>query len=729
MRNSFVQLIILSVFIFTNFLTAQEKTELTLEDIFSSNKYVAEKITNIQWQPDGSAFTYTDSNKTYNMLDIYKHDVETGENTLMVESNELYYNDLQIKMSNYSWTADGEYLLIEGPEKEIWRHSRQAPFYLYSVKTEKIIALGNNDPGLRNVKLSPDGSKVGFVRNHNIYVTELATGIEKAITEEGTENILNGEFDWVYEEEFGLADGWRWSPDGKKIAFWRFDQTRVKEFYMIDEMFVYNKISPLKYPKTGEENSIIKIGAFNLASGETNWMDIGEETDIYIPRIYWTNSSDKLAILRLNRLQNYLELLISDTKTGEVKTIVTETDPCWIDVDKIKAMFLRKEDSIIWVTERSGYRHAYLYDYKGKLINPVTSGDWEITSVEGVSENDGLLYFYGKKDSPLEQHIYRVKLNGENLQKVSDLPGWHTAEFSPGCKYFINEFSSVKHPTKSYLQNADGTLIRKLKENNLPALNYVNMVYPEFSTFTTSDDFLLNYYMIKPHDFDPGNKYPVLVYGYGGPGSQKVINKWDETRQLWHQMMTEKGYIVFCVDNRGTGGQGKALKNLMYKELSKWSVNDHIEAAKYLTTLSYVDTDRIGFWGWSGGGYLCLMLMTRANEYFSTGVSVAPVSDFHLYDAIWTERFMGMLDDNADGYKASSVFTYAENLKGNLLIVHGTGDDNVHYQNTMQIVREFQLKGKQFDLMLYPNKNHSIKGGNTRLHLFTKIADYFLKNL
>ncbi len=706
-----------------------QKNQLSLEDIFSTDKYVAEKVENIQWLPDGSAFTYTDSNKTYNLLDIYNHDVESGEDVLIVAGNELKFDGKRIEMSDYSWTDDGEFLLIEGPEKEIWRHSRQAPFYLYNVELKTITAVGNNDPNLRNVKLSPDGSKVGFVRNHNIYITDLATGTERAITNDGTENILNGEFDWVYEEEFGLADGWRWSPDGKKIAFWRFDQTRVKEFYMIDEMFVYNKVTPLKYPKTGEENSIIKIGVFNLASGETNWMDIGEEIDIYIPRIYWTNSSDRLAILRLNRLQNYLELMISDTKTGEGKTIITDTDSFWIDVDKIKAKFLRKEDSIIWVTERSGYRHAYLYDYEGKLINPITSGDWEITSVEGVSESEGLVYFYGKKDTPLEQHIYRVKLNGENLQKISDLPGWHTAVFSPGCKYFINEFSSVRHPSKTYLRNAEGTLIRKLRENNLPALNNVNIAYPEFSTFTTKDEFRLNYYMIKPHDFDPGKKYPVLVYGYGGPGSQRVINKWDETRQLWHQMMTEKGYIVFCVDNRGTGGQGKELKNLMYKDLSKWSVNDHIEAAKYLTTLSYVDADRIGFWGWSGGGYLCLMLMTRANEYFSTGVSVAPVSDFHLYDAIWTERYMGMPDDNVDGYKASSVFTYAENLKGNLLIVHGTGDDNVHYQNTMQIVREFQLKGKIFDLMLYPNKNHRIKGGNTQLHLYTLITNYFLRNL
>ena len=377
----------------------------------------------------------------------------------------------------------------------------------------------------------------------------------------------------------------------------------------------------------------------------------------------------------------------------------------------------------------SGYKHAYLYDYDGNLINRITTGDWEITSIEGVSESDKRLYFYGKKDTLLEQNVYGINLDGENLKRISPEHGWHTANFSPDYKYFINEFSSARHPSKTYLRKTDGSLVAVLKENDLSAFKNINMVYPEFSTFTTTDGMELNYYMIKPYDFDPSKKYPVLFYGYGGPGSQRVIDQWESVRQLWHQMMTEKGYIIFCVDNRGTSGQGKSLKNLMYGDLSKWSVHDHIEAAKFVSSLPYVDSERIGFWGWSGGGFLCLMLMTRANDYFKTGVAVAPVSDFRLYDDIWSERYLGLLEDNIDGYNASSVFTYAGNLKGNLLMIHGTGDDNVHWQNTLQIVREFQLKGKQFDLMLYPNKNHSIRGGNTQLHLYTKIMDYFLKNL
>ena len=729
MNKSTIFLRFLPTLLLSSLLIAQDKEELTLEDIFSSNVYVAEKVENIRWFPEGNAFTYTDSNNTDQLIDIYKHEVESGNTSLLLPGIELKYNNEPIKMSDYSWTNDGKYLLIEGPEKEIWRHSRQAPYFLYEVETKKITALGNNDTNLRNVKLSPDGSMVGFVREHNIYIADVKNGEEKQLTFDGNTNILNGEFDWVYEEEFSIADGWHWSPDGKKIAFWKFDQSRVKEFSMVDEMHTYNRITPLKYPKTGEENSIVKIGVIDLESGMVNWMDTGNNENIYIPRIFWTNSSNQLAILRLNRLQNYLELLMTNSNTGNSVVVLTDTDSCWVDVDKRKAVFLKNENWIVWVSERNGYRHLYLYNYEGNLINQITEGSWEITEVLGIFEADGWVYFSGKKDTPLEQHIYRVKLTGGNEERISHQAGWHTANFSPHYKYFVNEFSSVKHPSKTLLKKTDGTLIRILKENDLIAFNDINMVYPEFSTFTTGDGFKLNYYMIKPFDFNPDKKYPVIVYGYGGPGSQRVINKWYETRQIWHQMMTEKGYIVFCVDNRGTGGQGKSLKNLMYRDLSKWSVNDHIEAAKFLDSLPYVDSERIGFWGWSGGGYLCLMLLTRANEYFSTGVSIAPVSDFQLYDAIWTERHLDLLENNPEGYKSSSVFSYAENLEGNLLIIHGTSDDNVHYQNTMQIIREFQLKGKQFDLMLYPNKNHSIKGGITRLHLFTKLTEYFLKNL
>ena len=705
----------------------QQKQRLTLKEIFASDKLNTTPVRNIQWQPDSKAFTYTKQNSDNGFLDIYKHNVKSGRNSVLIRGNELVYNSKRIKMSKYSWTKDGKYLLVEGPIKSIWRHSTQAPFYLLNVKTKKITPLANEDSHLRNVKLSPDGKLVGFVRNHNIYVVNLTTGKEQAITNNGTNNILNGEFDWVYEEEFGLADAWRWSPDSKKIAFWQFNQTRVKEFHLIDEMYPYNRVFNLKYPKTGEQNAIVKVGVTNLVANKTIWMDIGNNDDIYIPRIFWTNSSSKLTILRLNRHQNFLELLMANTENGKTNIIITDSDSKWVDVNNI--LFLKSKDQIIWSSEKSGFKHAYLYDYNGKLINQITKGNWEITEVADVDEENNWLYFYGKKDSPIQQNIYRTKLNGTKLERISKKHGWHNGIFSPNHRYFIDYYSNAYTPTRTVLNNTDGSIIGILNSGNIPALKKHNMVYPEFIKFKTTDGTELNGYFIKPFNFNPDKKYPVIVYGYGGPSSQIVVDRWGGYRTYWHQYMTEQGYIIFCVDNRGTGGRGKAFNSLSYLDLSKWSVHDQIEGAKYLAKLPYVDRNRIGFWGWSGGGYLTIALLTRAADYFKTGVSVAPVTDFRLYDAIWTERYMGLIDENVEGYKKANLLNNAKGLKGNLLIIHGSGDDNVHYQNTLQFINKCISLNKKVDMFIYPNRAHSISGGNTRLHLFTKITDYFLRNL
>ncbi len=709
-------------------LQANDKKPLSLEDIYNSTKFRGKTIQNIEWQPDGSAFTFTKRNEETSQLDIYSHDVKSGKEKVLLAGADLKHKNEGINMSGYSWTADGKYLLIRGKITAIWRHSRQAPYFLYEVKSKKFFPVADGNPNLRNVKLSPDGRRVGFVRDHNIFISDLKTGSEKAVTENGTSDILNGEFDWVYEEEFGLADAWRWSPDGKKIAFWNTDQTRVKEFHLIDQMPLYNTVFKLKYPKAGEHNAIVKIGVADLETGKTSWMDLGEEPDIYIPRIFWTNSSEKLALVRLNRLQNHLNLLIADVKTGKARAIIEDKDPAWIDV-RHDILFLKNKDQIVISSERSGFKHAYLYDYDGNLVQQVTSGDWEISSLVGVDEKNELLYFYGKKDSPLGHNVYRVNLTGKNLERLSKRAGWHRGDFSPDYKHVVGFFSDVKTPTQVMLRKSDGSLVRFLEKNEITALQEHALVPPEFLAFNTTDNPQLNAYMIKPANFDAGKKYPVLVFGYGGPGSQMVVNRWGGSRTLWHQLLTEKGYIVFCVDNRGTGGRGKVFKNLAYGDLSKWAVHDQIEGAKYLATLPYVDSSRVGFWGWSGGGYLTLMMMMRGADYFKTGVSVAPVSDFHFYDTIWTERYMGLPQENVEGYKAANVLNYVDGLKGNLLIVHGTGDDNVHVQNAMQVVKALQDRAVQFDMMLYPNRNHRISGGKTQLHLFTKITNYLLEKL
>ena len=712
---------------FLAFINAQDKKPLTLEDIFYNNTFAEHPIENIQWQPNGKAFTFTKGNTQTGDLEIYIHDVSSGKNTLLVSRDELIYNSELIKMSSYQWTADGKYFLIAGPSESIWRHSTQAPYFLLDVETKEITVLANNDKHLRNVKLSPDGKHVGYVRNHNIYITDLSTGEEKAITSNGSDNILNGEFDWVYEEEFSLADAWRWSPDSKKIAFWEFDQSRVKEFYLIDEMAPYNKIYKLKYPKVGEQNSIVRIGVADVEKDKTIFMGIGGNDDIYIPRIFWTNSSELLSILRLNRRQNIAELLMANTNTGKSKVIITDTDSAWVEVTH-DISFLKSKDQIIFSSEKSGYRHAYLYNYDGQLIKQITDGGWEITEISGVDEKNNLLYFYGKKDSPIEQHIYRIKLDGTQLSKISNGHGWHKPIFSPDYKYFIDNYSSASTPPASSLNKSDGTEIRILNNGEIDALKNYDITYPEFVTITTTDT-KLNGYFIKPYDFSSDKKYPVLVYGYGGPGSQKVIDKWPDAQRWFDHYMASHGYIVFCLDNRGTGGRGKEFKNLSYGDLSKWSIHDQVEGAKYLATLNYVDKNRLAFWGWSGGAYLTLGMLTRGADYFKVGVAVAPVSDFYTYDAPWAERQMGLPSENAKGYENANHQNFVDLLKGKLLIIHGTGDDNVHYQNTLQFIDKCIKKNKQVDMFLYPNKNHFITGGYTRLNLFTKIRNYFDCNL
>ncbi|NQV51282.1 MAG: S9 family peptidase [Candidatus Marinimicrobia bacterium] len=709
-------------------LIAQDKIPFSLEELYATTAFDEHALANIEWMPDSKAFTYTGNSTDMEDLNIYRHDVQSGENSLLLIGGELKFNNIPIKMSSYHWTHDGKYLLIAGPSSSIWRHSSQAPYYLMDIKTKQITALADNSNRLRNVKLSPDGSMVGYVQNHNIYIMKLSSGVVTALTKDGTSNILNGEFDWVYEEEFGLADAWRWSPDSKRIAFWRFDQTMVQEFNLIDETSYYNKIHKLKYPKVGGQNAIVKIGVIDLKKQKTQWIDLGQDEDIYIPRIFWTNSSSTLAMVRLNRSQNHLDMLMANTKTGRSRIIISDDDPCYVDVQH-DISFLNDKDEIVFSSESSGYRHAYIYDYQGNLIQQVTRGDWEITEIVGVDEKESWLYFYGKKESPLEQHIYRVKLDGTTVTRISPQAGWHSPLFSPDYQYFIDTYSDIRTPSKTVLSGSDGRVIRVLNEGSIEALEEKDFVYPEFKKVMTDDGVELNAYLMKPHNFDPSKKYPVLVYGYGGPGSQKVVNQWGDYRNKWHQYMSQQGYLIFCLDNRGTGGRGKAFENLAWGDLSKWSIHDQIEGAKYLQSLPFVDKDRLGFWGWSGGAYLTIGLMTRAADYFKVGVAVAPVTDFKTYDTIWTERHMGMIHENEAGYARANLNNYADLLKGKLLIIHGTQDDNVHYQNTLFFINRCIELNKPVDVFFYPNRNHSIQGGNTRLHLFTKMTDYMTTNL
>lgn len=732
-----VVLLIVQILGGTFSMNAQAKKKLTVTDIYSSDQFAGKTVEDIQWLPDGSAFTFTRADEAGGTRNIFTHEVKSGRETLILEGRSLQYAGTPVKMSAYQTTGTQNHLLITGERKQIWRHSYTAPYYLYDITTRKLIPLAGGDTSLQNVALSPDGRLVAYARDNNLYVSSVEGGASRQLTLDGSADILNGVFDWVYEEEFGRADAYRWSPDGQKIAFWRTDQSRVKSFTLLDEMPHYPESTALKYPKVGEQNAVVKIGVVDLSSGAVpvQWMDLGDDDDIYIPRIHWTNTPDLLAIERLNRRQNRLELLLADVNSGAARPVLVDENDTWIDVTD-DFIFLKKSDRFLWTSEKSGYRHIYLSDYQGAELMRLTDGDWEVSQIIGADEEGGWVYFSGKKESPIEEHLYRVPLAGGAVEKLSKTPGWHTANFDPHFRHYVEFYSDVRTPTQVILRSAAGGQIRMLEANTIAALADYDMVYPQFLTFKTTDGTELNAYMMKPADFDSSRRYPVLVYGYGGPGSQMVINRWGTgaffrtvQRTLWHQLMTEKGYIVFCVDNRGTGGRGKAFKDLAYGDLSEWAVHDQIEGAKYLRSLPYVEASRIGFWGWSGGGYLTCMIMTRAGDYFKTGVAVASVTDFRNYDTIWTERYMGLLYDNVRGYEKANVLNYAGGLSGNLLLIHGSGDDNVHPQNTMQFVNRLIDENKQFRLMLYPNRNHRIHGGNTSRHLFTMIAEYFEQNL
>ena len=711
---------------------AQARKPLTLEDIFSSDRFQGKTVANIRWSPDGSSFTFTKTEFRDDIGEpvgkIYRHDVESGIETLFLDISSLEFQGEPVKMSDYRIALDQKQVLITGTRKKIWRHSFWASHYIYDIEKGRLTDLADNAQNLQNVSFSPDGRHIAYAQDNNLFVADVTRGLARVVTSDVSGDILNGVFDWVYEEEFGRADAYRWSPDSKKIAYWRTDQSRVKTFVLLDELSAYSVPIRFKYPKVGEQNAIVNIGVMDVENGNTVWMDIGDNDDSYIPRIDWADSSQTLAIQRLNRKQNRKQLLLADVSTGETRVVVTDTDTAWVDVTD-DFIFLEKTRQFVWTSERSGFRHIYVSDFAGGETEPITGGDWEVSSVIGVDDDGGWVYFYAKKDSPIEQHIYRTKLTGKKLQKITRKPGWHSGKFSKDFQHFVHFYSNSKTPTQILLTRSNGKLIRILEENKIAAFDEYDMVYPEFLSFQTEDGVTLNGLMLKPADFDRRKKYPVIVYGYGGPGSQVVVNRWSGKRHLWHQLMTQKGYLVFSIDNRGTGARGKAFKNLAYGDISKWAVEDHIEGAKYLATLPYVDASRIGFWGWSGGGYLACMLLTRGADYFRTGVAVAPVTDFRNYDTIWTERYMGLLSENEEGYQAANVNNYADRLKGNLLIIHGTGDDNVHPLNTMQFVDALVKENRQFDLMLYPNRNHGISGGNTRLHLYTLITDYFLENL
>lgn len=710
-----------------------QKKELTLNDIFNSTGFSGKTINGVHWLKDGAQYSYYERDTVAKATNIFVYRVKEKSSRLLLSTASLKINesDPPFRFTTYQWSPDEKQILFisSPPEREyLSRLTPAGNIFLYDLASKSFRRLTNVSEPQYNVKFSPDGNYIGFVRGNNIFTIDVASGLESRLTADGAEHIINGKFDWVYEEEFEISDGWQWSPDSKHIAFWRLDENRVPEYTFTEWDSLYLKLIPMRYPKSGEVNSIVKIGIADVQSLSTKWMDIGSDDDIYIPRIKWTLDPHILAIERMNRRQDTLQLLYADVTSGSARTVITETDTKWVEVSN-DLTFLH-DGKFVWPSERDGYRHLYLYNNDGSLLNEITRGDWDVDSYYGVDEKADEVYYSSAEISPLERYIYKIQLDGKKKTRLTSAEGSHAANFSPSYKYFLDTYSNISTPPKLLLLNGSGDLLSVIEDGQIPMLRDVQLGKTSFLSITTSDGVHLNASIIKPADFDSTKKYPVLVYTYGGPGSQVVRNMWERTTDvLWYTYLGQHGYLIFMVDNRGTGARGKEFKTAGYRNLGKWEVNDQVEGAKYLSSLPYVDKDRIGIWGWSYGGYLSSMVILNGADYFKTAIAVAPVTNWRYYDDIYTERYMGTPKDNPTGYVASSPITYASKLKGKFLLIHGTSDDNVHFQNSANFVSALEKANKQFSVMFYPDKNHGIYGGVTRLNLYTLMTNFILSNL
>ena len=713
----------LAIFFLAQCVSAQEKM-IQLEDIWASRTFSPEWVWGINSMNDGihySSLNYGDKN-----VYITQYSYETGDSiSTIVDSKDLD----GISFSDYSFSEDEKKVLLPTETESIYRYSTRSNYYVYDRETK--IAEELSEGKQRLAQFSPDASKVAFVKENNIFIKDIINNTELQVTFDGEINkIINGATDWVYEEEFAFDNGMQWNASGNKIAYYRFDEENVPEFSMDLFTDLYPSQSQFKYPKAGETNSTIELFIYDLDSNKTIKANINTEEEFYIPRIKWTLDENVLSVQRMNRHQNQLDFILVDAKDGSSQTIFTENDAAYIDVTD-NLTFLNDGKYFIWTSEKSGYNHIYLYNLKGKQVRQITKGNYDVTDFYGIDESNNTVYFASSERSPMHRDVYAIQLNGKNKKTLTNKIGTNSATFSTNYKYFINQYSNANTPYYFSLFDAKGNEVRILKDNsNLNnSLAEYALSQKEFFNFKTTEGINLNGWMMKPHNYDETKQYPVFMYLYGGPGSQQVTDSWGGSNFLWYQMLTQQGYIVACVDNRGTGARGSEFKKCTYQQLGKLETEDQIEANRYLANLPYVDGSRIGIFGWSYGGYMSSLCLLKGADEFKMAIAVAPVTNWRYYDSIYTERYMRTPQENASGYDDNSPINHVEKLKGKYLLVHGSADDNVHYQNTMEMTNALVNANKQFDLFIYPNKNHGIYGGYTRLHLFTKMTNFIKENL
>ncbi|MBR5784736.1 MAG: S9 family peptidase [Bacteroidales bacterium] len=701
---------------------------ITLEDIWLNGTFSAKGISEIRSMKDGEHYCIL----TRKGIEQYAY--KTGEKVKDVCLFNTPGQKEKVKpmpiIQSYTFDNNEKQILLSCEFEPIYRHSGVSNYYIYDIEKNTFEMISQNGKQ-RLTTFSPDGTMVAFVRDNNIYIIDLQTKEEKQITFDGKINsIINGTTDWVYEEEFGITQGFYWSPDSKKIAFYRFDESMVKEYTMQMWGELYPNNYKFKYPKAGEKNSTVDVLIYDLPTQKITKLDIGSENDQYIPRIKWTTDANSLAIMRMNRWQNEMEILLANATNGQLSTIYTEKDSSYIDVPDVWN-FLSDGKNFLITSEKDGYNHIYLCSISGNTVKQVTTGNYDVVKINGIDEKNKKIYYTSKESSPINSDLYVINFDGKKKTKLSDKLGTYSASFSNGCKYYISNFTDANTPPIYSIHNAKGKELVMLQNNSdlEHKMKEFGNEEKEFGTFKTSENVELNYYMVKPANFDSTKRHPIFFYVYGGPGSQQVVNRYGGSDYYWHRMLAQKGYVVICIDGRGTGGRGSNFKKVTYKELGKYECVDVIEAAKYFGKQPWADESRIGIFGWSFGGYLSSLAILKGNDVFKTAIAVAPVTTWRYYNTIYTERFLRRPQENAQGYDENSPINFANNLKGNYLIIHGTGDDNVHFQNALDMISALQKEGKEFDMHIYPNKNHSIYGGNTRWHLYSLMTKFIEENL
>jgi dipeptidyl-peptidase-4 len=746
MKRFFVFLLLFCILFACVSRTEQEKDPslLTLDRIYSSREFRAERFGPARWLENKSAYTTLERSKSNrDARDIVMYDAETGKREILVPANRLVPEGEKkpLSINNYVWSSDGRKLLIFTNTQRVWRQNTRGDYWVLDLSDWNLHKLGGDaEPStLMFAKFSPDGNRVGYVIKHNIYVEDLRDHKIIQLTKDGSETIINGTFDWVYEEEFGLRDGWRWSPDGKWIAYWQLDAEGIKTFYLINNTdSLYPELTPLQYPKVGETNSSSQIGVVSAGGGETRWFALeGDLRNHYIARMDWAANSDEIIFQRLNRLQNTIWLMKGDIRNGKVKTILTERDETWVNVVN-DLHWLDDGKSFSWMSERDGWTHIYLVSRDGENVKCLTPGEYDLVNLQSIDEERGWVYFIASPDNPTQRYLYRVPLDGSGRAEritPSDQGGTHSYRISTDSRWAFHTSSTFDEPSVTELVRLpDHELMRTLAENSelRNKVHELKRMPVEFFRVDIGKGVELDGWCMKPYDFDPKKSYPVFFYVYGEPAGSTVVDRWGGNRYLWHLMLTQQGYVVVSIDNRGTRmPRGREWRKCIYRQIGILASADQAAALQaIIKRWPWVDSSRIGIWGWSGGGSMSLNAIFRYPKLYKMAMAIAFVSNQRYYDTIYQERYMGLPEDNKEGFKNGSPITFAHQLEGNLLLIHGTGDDNVHYQNFEALVNELIKHNKHFTMMSYPNRSHGIyEGENTTRHLYELLTRYLKENL